>query len=475
MSAGLTALIVWATLAFGAVYAWGYVPLLVGCATAGLLGVVRQRGVPPETRWPAGALLLLGVAGAAQLVPLPPEVVRRLDPALAPLLDRYDVGYAISPAWHALSVDPHSTEVSLAFLAAYSLFVAGLPALLSDVTVRRLARNLVLFGVGLSLFGLLQKQTSNGLMYWFWQPREGSAGNAFGPFVDRDHFAGWMLLAIPVGIGLLTGEWVAHARRPGSSLRNALVWLSTPVGGRLTLLAVGLSVMTIAQVWTLSRSGIGCLLVAFGLFGWQGRRSAAIRRRGRGIVAYVVAVALLALAWRGIGLVIAWYGDTRDLFGRFAAWGDGWHVIRSFPLFGTGLGTYSIAMLFYQRSNLPLLLRQAHNDYLQLAAEGGLLLVVPAATAAGLAIREIRRRFREGNDDLLGYWLRVGCVIGLIVIAIQETADFSLQMPANAALFCIVLVIALRRPDAVVARAEARGFRARRSRISPARNASQAG
>jgi O-antigen ligase len=111
------------------------------------------------------------------------------------------------------------------------------------------------------------------------------------------------------------------------------------------------------------------------------------------------------------------------------------------------LNTYGIATVFYQRHELTKHFSEAHNDYLQLAAEGGVLLTVPAAISVAAFIVAVRRRFRE-DSSVRTYWLRVGAVTGLAAIALQETVDFSLQMPGNAALFAVVCAIALHRAPA---------------------------
>src|SRR4029077_10276375 len=107
-----------------------------------------------------------------------------------------------------------------------------------------------------------------------------------------------------------------------------------------------------------------------------------------------------------------------------------------------GLNTYGVATLFYQQHDLAQYYAQAHNDYLQLAAEGGLLLLVPAAACVVAFITAVRRRFKE-ETSTSGYWVRVGAVTGLAAIALQETVEFSLQMPGNAVLFAVLCGIAL--------------------------------
>ena len=109
---------------------------------------------------------------------------------------------------------------------------------------------------------------------------------------------------------------------------------------------------------------------------------------------------------------------------------------------GTGLNTYGTAMLFYQQHELAKSFSAAHNDYLQLAAEGGALLTIPAILCAGAFIVAVRRRFVD-DASVRTYWLRAGAVTGLTAIALQETVDFSLQMPGNAVLFAVLCGIAL--------------------------------
>ena len=86
-------------------------------------------------------------------------------------------------------------------------------------------------------------------------------------------------------------------------------------------------------------------------------------------------------------------------------------------------------------------MREAHNDYLQLAAEGGGLLGVPILLSAAVLIAGIRRRFRDDVGSI--FWIRVGAITGLLAIAAQSLVEFSLQMPANAALFAVLCGIAL--------------------------------
>ena len=91
-----------------------------------------------------------------------------------------------------------------------------------------LARNLVALGVLVAVVGLAQKATFNGKLLWFWEPMF-YATNSFGPFVNRNHFAGWMLLALMVSIGYLFGR-LSHEASRDSSWREQLLWVGSPEG-----------------------------------------------------------------------------------------------------------------------------------------------------------------------------------------------------------------------------------------------------
>ena len=98
---------------------------------------------------------------------------------------------------------------------------------------------------------------------------------------------------------------------------------------------------------------------------------------------------------------------------------------------------------FISSANPGVHLAQAHNDYLQVLAEGGLLVVIPATVAVVLLALAILRNLRAARPEARGYWIRAGAAVGLLAIAVQEVFEFSLQIPADALLFCTLAAIAL--------------------------------
>jgi O-antigen ligase len=156
-------------------------------------------------------------------------------------------------------------------------------------------------------------------------------------------------------------------------------------------------------------------------------------------------VVLLVVSWSRLDLVAQRFevGSDVSLASRLKTWSDAVRIARDFPLFGTGLNTFDTAMVFYQ-SQPGGHWDAAHNDYVQLLADGGLLLCLPILVGVIALVREIARRLREERDDPEAYWLRAGAVLGLVAIGFQECLDFSLQLPGNAAMCAFLVAMAVR-------------------------------
>jgi O-antigen ligase len=126
-------------------------------------------------------------------------------------------------------------------------------------------------------------------------------------------------------------------------------------------------------------------------------------------------------------------------------------IARDFPLVGSGIDTFATAIVAYETPDRPTLFTEAHNEYLQLASEGGLLVCVPAVGALAVFIVAVWRRFSQPAASQMTWWIRVGAVAGLIAIALQSSVEFSLRIPANAVLCSVLCAIALHREAAAPA------------------------
>jgi O-antigen ligase len=201
-------------------------------------------------------------------------------------------------------------------------------------------------------------------------------------------------------------------------------------------------------VLTMSRSGISCLAVAVLMTG----SVAIVRRRERsrgGIIAtYVVFLLIVAVGWAGSEVVAQRFAsaDSSEFNNRMGAWKDAWNIALRFMPFGSGLNTYGATTRFYQTIDPRAHYVEAHNDYLQLLAEGGLLVGIPVLITIGAFVQLVWKRFRHASESTMTWWVRVGAVTGILAMALQEVVEFSLQIPGNAVLFVVLIAVAVHEP-----------------------------
>ena len=446
----LIAAVAWGAFAFGAVYPWAYWPLAVAAAVIAITGLTlpAPAGTSRLERFlpvPVAAFL---AAIILQLIPLPMSTAAAISPSTAEVLSELDplVRSGLVSA-HPLSIAPSQTRTGAVVVAAFALLLFGTTRLFSVLGVRRIARAIAIIGVLLGLAGIIQQPVFSGKIYGLWTPE--TAGLSYGPFVNRNHFAGWMLMGLPVALGLLFSRVSRGMGSVRGTFRDRILWLGSADASSTALLAGGAMLMTIALILTMSRSGMAVAAVAVTATAVVALRRQTSRAKKFASVAILAAVAVIAVSAIGFSTILARFesADANDFNARKGAWADAVEIARRFPVAGTGFNTYGVSTLFYQRHDLEQHYAQAHNDYLQLAAEGGALLTIPAMACIVALGAAIRRRFQQETSTTT-YWIRAGAVTGICAIAIQELVEFSLQMPGNAFLFVVLCAIALHRTPA---------------------------
>lgn len=439
----------WGALSFGAVYPWAYWPLAAGAAALGLHTIRATRAwQDPRARRLAIALGAVALAIGIQLITLPYAWLDRLSPAVDRFLRDYQIAYHPASV-HTLTIGPAATVAALLLFVAFALLLVGLSSAVRYMSLEWLVTQIMGLGVALVLIGVVQKafpvaDDNNPLVYGFWQPRQG--GNPFGPFINRNHFAGWMVMALPLVVGYSCAVLSQTARIGQAGVAARLRWLTTVDASRFLLVGFCALLMGMTLVLTGSRSGVASFAVATLTFGALALRQFPARRARAMAAVYLLILLGGAIVWAGAAQTVdRFLIASADAPSRWGAWQDTIRIIRDFPVFGTGLGTYGQAMLVYQTAGRPRMYAQAHNDYLQLLAEGGALVAVPVAAVAVVIGLALRRRLEAGADDPFTYWIRAGAIAGLAGIAAQSVVEFSLQMPGNTVLFVTLLAIALHR------------------------------
>ncbi|MFC2166143.1 O-antigen ligase family protein, partial [Acidobacteriota bacterium] len=169
----------------------------------------------------------------------------------------------------------------------------------------------------------------------------------------------------------------------------------------------------------------------------QGRR-----RRSAKVVRTLVIVIVLAVVFIGVRPIVerlsgtALESDIRPVIFKNTV-----ELIKNYPLFGTGLATYVYAYTKYEKIYIPNLVDHAHNDYLEIVAEvgligGGCLIVFAFGFAVFLFLRWVKRR------DYFVRGVGLGCLMGIVSILLHSLTDFNLHIPANAVYFVTLYALA---------------------------------
>jgi O-antigen ligase len=341
---------------------------------------------------------------------------------------------ALNLKYSTSSLYPHDTGNAWLKLVVYLiifLIVSHYFAYDAESGRQRLSRFvnfIIFFSFGLSLFAIVQHFAFNGKLYWFRELSQG--GSPFGPFVNRNHYAGYMELTVPLALGLLLAKGIEAERRPlyifMSAVMSASLFLSSSRGGAMSFLGQLLFLTFLLRLAGARRLLSFSNLVIFGVL--------------------LCLVSLFAF-WLGAGGLLDRVSslsnpDGEQVYhGRLSVWSATLRIAKDFPLAGTGLGTFPFVYPVYKSENTDLKYTEAHNDYLQIFSETGMigagLLLLFGILAMGKALRLIRR---AGPRSLTA--IRIGALTSCFGLLLHSVTDFNLQIPSNALLFFVLAAIA---------------------------------
>jgi O-antigen ligase len=413
-------MIILTTLAFGTVHDWAlatFAATAAGLVCMWCLDGLILRSVQLNRnalQWP---LLGLIVLGAIQLLPL----------RSAP--DDAGVGLSLT---HALTLDRYATQLVLVQLVALFIYFAAVLIFTdSPRRLRILTRTIIIFGFVLAMFGLTQSLTSDGTrVYWF---RQLTQSTAFGPFINRHHFAGYMELTIALPLGLLFSGSLESHKRPlygfAALLMAVSLVLTNSRGGMVSLVAEVLFIIVVAG------PGIGS--------GSRHHLMRGILLRGAMALAFALILLVGAIAVGGPGVFNRLLGtvNTADpTTGRSHFWNVTLDVIKQHPLIGSGLGSFSVIYTRYDSRNGLYRLEQAHNDYLQILADAG---IIGGLLGLAFLIILFRRGFaRRVTDDKFRRGVATGALAGCFAVLVHSAFDFTLHTTSNALLFLVLAAMA---------------------------------
>ena len=426
----MTASLAAAVLLKGGVYPTQWEWSALGISLAACLLVFRNPRLLKASKQSWGFVLMGLLMGwmVLQLVPLPPALVGSLSPSRwAAALAARMAAAGSTGSWLALSVAPSATTQRLLDVApAMACFVATYE--LGRQLNRRawwLAAPLVVIASLESLLGILQ--------YYLLRMERNGTPMATGTYVNRNHFAGLLEMALP-----LTVAWAIASWRRGHSPSQG------PAGAtlRTALLLAAAAFLLMGMLASLSRMGILSTLVGLGAMGlvWLFTQSADVanpRRRWRWVApAGILLGVLTILALLSPGEMVQRFAEmaqTEDITsdGRVQIWKDTVKLIAAYPWTGCGLGAYERGLFAFKTAAPMNTVDFAHNDYLQILAELGFpgFLLVTAVSGWILWSTFSAVLYRRGRSN---WELAVGLLGVFVAMGLHSMADFNLYIPANA-------------------------------------------
>lgn len=428
--------LIFAPLAFGSVETWSIaiVQFLI-CITALLYfsqlrinssSFLKVPGIFP-------LLLLLGFM-LLQLLPLPPSLVRIIAPdifqAHAPLLS-LDQGNN----WIPLTVNQRATLLEFLRISSYSLFYILTVQMLRDgETLRKTVRIVVWLAIGIAFLAIIQKFSSPHAIYWF-RPTPANSGT-IGPWIYHNHYAGFMEMLCPLTLALfLFHRPNIHYRE---SFRAKVVSLFSLPGSNLHFfLGFGVILIMASVFIALSRGGM--ISISLGLLFFTLLMTKKQKGTIRLLPVLIFTCGILAVTWFGWDPIIGKFnkaftetGGIAD--GRLLVWQDCGAIIRDFFFTGSGFGTF--IHTYPQYSTIPgsAIFDHAHNDYIELLTDGG---IIGFSLAAWFVVSILWHGLKRltNRRDLYTILLTVGALTAVFSILLHSVTDFNMHNGANGLYF----------------------------------------
>lgn len=345
----------------------------------------------------------------------------------------------------SISADPYSSQQVA--IKLFALIVVGILLLRytsSEKRLRTVMYAVIAVAIASALVGFVRHGTQSGAGWLFPLP---DATRGFAQFVNRNHFA----FLVEMGLGMSLGLLVAASH----------------IYGRLVLLAVAI-VLWVALIVSNSRGGIVAslcqLLFLFFLvnpFGRFAKESVTAWGRARNLASGIVMKVILIVSLTVVfGYGVSWIGGEsvvtnfelsgysfsqagaqghRENISRKDIWTATWQLIKARPILGAGFGGYWIAITKYHNAAGSYAPQEAHNDYLELFASGGLMGVGLVAWFGVRFVKRTRAVFRSANAFLRQATL--AATLGIFGVLIHSFLDFGLHITVNSAIFSVLIAI----------------------------------
>ncbi len=373
-----------------------------------------------------------------QLLPLPPWFVSMLSPQ-ARALYADTLGLLGIRYWMPLTICPHDTlDTMFLFVTAAVAYVLLVQIFADARFMRWTVMALIAFAGILAVLSITERHMVPGKVLCL-SAFSGRMG--FGPYLNRNHYACFAGMILPLAVAMFF-----HHRPSIRYMRfweNAVDFLNHPFAHHHLLIGFSAVVLGVSVFVSKSRGGVMAMFFSLATLGLMSSRRGP-RKKGAGCAAGTLCLTvLLAVGWFGWKPLFDRFMRIRDASGhvregRLDIWTDSAQITRDFPVFGTGWGTFEVIYPTYR--DVGGLHPHAHNDYLEILTDSGLVGVILAGTFFWAVLPPAWQRYRRRRDPYM-IALFQGSFAGIVYMAVHAVVDFNFHVPANALLFVLLLAL----------------------------------
>ncbi len=378
-----------------------------------------------------------------QLLPLPSFLLKLVSPATANYISQFTLT-GQSTGFHPISLVPFETlGFGFRFLVYALLFLALLHVPFKKKEMISILKILILSAVLQVILGLLKYLHGNKYFFLFFHKLEASdplVKYLTGTLGNPNHFAFYLGMVLPIFLALLFLK--LQFLEAGKSLREKII--AAVDKNKLLLLYAAVPVLLgTGIILTGSRAGIITMILSFLIFAQLAvylKRVKSIRKN----LAFIFIVITAAALFIGIQTTVKKFLSTSfESSGRFLRWPATLAMSKDFLVFGAGFGTYRYSYLLYDPDEAGNWSTHAHNDYLEILSEGGIIGSILFFLLIGLVIYSITRMWwARGHPEIK--ILGIGIITSLFSVLFHSFFDFSLRIPANMFIFVLVLALGIK-------------------------------
>jgi O-antigen ligase len=359
----------------------------------------------------------------------------------------------------AISLDPYETKTFIFILGG--LIVAVEVLFFYTTTAHRLKCLVVLViavGVGSAVFGILRElvlDTQSDLLSSYLRPDQG-----FAQFINRNHFAVLMEMSLGLLLGILIkGELSEKFRFVGWVLSGLMIYsiiASTSRGGLISLAALNVFAVFVHIITRHNPPTAND--ERSGRISYIGKITVRKTLAAVGFCGLVLGVIMVTIAFVGGDAVVTRIeklsGEVETVdntrVNRNLIWNSTLDLIKDKPIFGSGFGGFAAAIPKFDASSGKFSLNQAHNDYLEILANGGIVGFTLFAGFGGLVVGRISKNLKARDPFIRSCCF--GAAIGMFGVLIHSFVDFGLHIMINAMIFSVLVVIATARLERATGR-----------------------